>query len=351
MLMHTRGILVMTPDSAMVLTGKQALDFSGSVSADDNHGIGGYERVMGPNGQAQYWAPDLAGACRVLLTHYEHGYVAPGERFPRRAETRDPLDRDVRATPHHLAGSPLTTVGDIFSDTANPGPQAALRHPHGDAGGARRRPSAAGAVGRPRRRRHRRGLGRPPRWHPGLRHRARGPRARPPGRGPRRRSGAVDLRDAVPDVVVEGRPCGQRRQRVPAARRARQPVGLRRLAGVDAQASARVRGGDRPGDGQLPRPDRVLRRQPLPRRRVRRLQPAAQRQPRDPRRRGLARLGDRWRAGRSRRVRRRGGPAHPARPPGPGARPGGRARGRRRPCAPAHGARRRHGRGPLGEAR
>jgi hypothetical protein len=62
MLMHTRGILVMTPDSAMVLTGKQALDYSGGVSAEDNFGIGGYERVMGPNGQAQYWAPDLAGA-------------------------------------------------------------------------------------------------------------------------------------------------------------------------------------------------------------------------------------------------------------------------------------------------
>ncbi len=32
MLMHTKGILVMTPDSAMVLTGKQSLDFSGGVS-------------------------------------------------------------------------------------------------------------------------------------------------------------------------------------------------------------------------------------------------------------------------------------------------------------------------------
>ncbi|HYS42054.1 MAG TPA: fused acetyl/propionyl-CoA carboxylase subunit alpha/methylmalonyl-CoA decarboxylase subunit alpha, partial [Pseudonocardiaceae bacterium] len=59
MLMHTKGILVMTPDSAMVLTGKQALDFSGGVSAEDNFGIGGYDRVMGPNGQAQYWAPNL----------------------------------------------------------------------------------------------------------------------------------------------------------------------------------------------------------------------------------------------------------------------------------------------------
>ena len=121
MLMHTKGILVMTPDSAMVLTGKQALDFSGGVSADDNHGIGGYERVMGPNGQAQYWAPDLLGAFRVLLTHYEHTYIAAGERFPRRAATTDPTDRDVRTTPHHLTGSPLTSVGDIFDDTRNPG--------------------------------------------------------------------------------------------------------------------------------------------------------------------------------------------------------------------------------------
>ncbi|HEY5248331.1 MAG TPA: biotin/lipoyl-containing protein, partial [Dermatophilaceae bacterium] len=59
MLLHTKGILVMTPDSAMVLTGKQSLDYSGGVSAEDNFGIGGYDRVMGPNGQAQYWAPNL----------------------------------------------------------------------------------------------------------------------------------------------------------------------------------------------------------------------------------------------------------------------------------------------------
>ena len=80
----------MTPGSSMVLTGKQALDFSGGVSADDNFGIGGYERVMGPNGQAQYWAPSLADACELLLHHYEYTYVKPGERFPRRIQTTDP---------------------------------------------------------------------------------------------------------------------------------------------------------------------------------------------------------------------------------------------------------------------
>src|SRR4051794_3977532 len=120
MLMHTRGILVMTPESAMVLTGKTALDFAGGVSAEDNFGIGGYDRIMGPNGQAQYWAPDLAGACATLLRYYDHAYVAPGERFPRRAETKDPVDRDVRASPHRAVGSELTTVGDIFSDECNP---------------------------------------------------------------------------------------------------------------------------------------------------------------------------------------------------------------------------------------
>jgi len=120
MLMHTKGILVMTPDSAMVLTGKQSLDYSGGVSAEDNFGIGGYDRVMGPNGQAQYWAPDLTSACEVLVAHYEYAYVAPGERWARPAETDDPHDRDVRAFPHQHPSSDFRTVGDIFSAEANP---------------------------------------------------------------------------------------------------------------------------------------------------------------------------------------------------------------------------------------
>jgi acetyl-CoA carboxylase carboxyltransferase component len=118
MLMHTRGILVMTPEGSMVLTGKQALDYSGGVSAEDNLGIGGYERIMGPNGQAQYFARDLGEACRVLLGHYEHTYVAPGERFPRPAPSRDPRDRDVCDFPH---GGDFRTVGEVFSDATNPG--------------------------------------------------------------------------------------------------------------------------------------------------------------------------------------------------------------------------------------
>jgi acetyl-CoA carboxylase carboxyltransferase component len=122
MLMHTRGILVMTPKAAMVLTGKRALDYSGSVSAEDNQGIGGYDRIMGINGQAQYWARDIDEACHILMRHYDHTYVFPGERFPRRADTTDPIDRDVRAYPHSPDGEEsFTRIGDILSDETNPG--------------------------------------------------------------------------------------------------------------------------------------------------------------------------------------------------------------------------------------
>jgi acetyl-CoA carboxylase carboxyltransferase component len=120
MLMHTKGILVMTPQSAMVLTGKQALEYSGGVSAEDNFGIGGFDRVMGPNGQGQYWAETIEEACRILLRHYAYTYVVPGEPFPRRHGTSDRVDRDVRTFPHErVPGSDFTTVGDVFSPERN----------------------------------------------------------------------------------------------------------------------------------------------------------------------------------------------------------------------------------------
>jgi acetyl/propionyl-CoA carboxylase alpha subunit/acetyl-CoA carboxylase carboxyltransferase component len=121
MLMHTRGILVMTPKAAMVLTGKRALDYSGSISAEDNQGIGGYDRIMGINGQAQYWARDIDEACHILLRHYDHTYKAPGERFPRRAETTDPIARDVTSYPLADSEEGFARVGDILSDVTNPG--------------------------------------------------------------------------------------------------------------------------------------------------------------------------------------------------------------------------------------
>jgi acetyl-CoA carboxylase carboxyltransferase component len=75
---------------------------------------------MGPNGQAQYWAPDLSGACKLLLAYYEHSYVAPRERFPRRAATSDPAERDAGLAELRAPGSDLRHVGDVFSDEMNP---------------------------------------------------------------------------------------------------------------------------------------------------------------------------------------------------------------------------------------
>jgi len=121
MLMHTRGILVMTPKAAMVLTGKRALDYSGGISAEDNQGIGGYDRIMGINGQAQYWAHDIEDACHILLRHYDHTYVMPGERFPRHAVTCDPIERDVQTHSHSGGADGFTRIGEIFSDETNAG--------------------------------------------------------------------------------------------------------------------------------------------------------------------------------------------------------------------------------------
>ncbi len=122
MLMHTKGILVMTPDSAMVLTGKQSLDFSGGVSAEDNFGIGGYDRVMGPNGQAQYWAPQPGRApstscSRTTSTPTSYrGRAVPGRVEP--PTTRSTATSRRTRTTSRAATS--RTVGEIFSATTNP---------------------------------------------------------------------------------------------------------------------------------------------------------------------------------------------------------------------------------------
>jgi acetyl/propionyl-CoA carboxylase alpha subunit/acetyl-CoA carboxylase carboxyltransferase component len=126
MLMHTRGALIMTPEASMVLTGSAALAASGSVSAEDEVTIGGHERVMGPNGQAQYFAPDLLSAYQLLYRHYEFTYVVPGERAPRKHLTTDAPERDVRdfayvANPAHGAAHDFARVGDVFDEEKNPG--------------------------------------------------------------------------------------------------------------------------------------------------------------------------------------------------------------------------------------
>lgn len=122
MLTHTRGVLIMTPEASMVLTGRAALEASGAVAAEDEVAIGGFERIMGPNGEAQYYAHSLIDAYRILYQHYSYTYVVPGERGPRRAESSDPSGRCVTEMPFDPQdGQEFSTVGDIFDDRTNPG--------------------------------------------------------------------------------------------------------------------------------------------------------------------------------------------------------------------------------------
>ncbi len=122
MLMHTRGVLIMTPRASMVLTGAAALEASGSVSAEDEVAIGGYEQIMGPNGQAQYYARNLAEAYRLLYDYYRYSYVVPGEAGPRPFETSDAVARDVCDSSLAAEESfDFATVGEIFDDATNPG--------------------------------------------------------------------------------------------------------------------------------------------------------------------------------------------------------------------------------------
>ena len=122
MLMHTKGCLIMTPRGCMVLTGKSALDYSGSVSAEDNIGIGGMQRIMGPNGEVQYPANDLLHACEILFRYYSYTYCKPGERWPRPYKLEDPANRNIVTEPYSYEMTPdFKQIGDIFGLETNPG--------------------------------------------------------------------------------------------------------------------------------------------------------------------------------------------------------------------------------------
>ena len=122
MLQHTRGILIMTPGASMVLTGKKALEYSGSVAAEDERGIGGFERIMGPNGQAQYFASDLGEAYRILFEHYRFTYRRTRDVGVSLHATTDPPDRSILEAPYAATnGETFQTVGEIFDDATNPG--------------------------------------------------------------------------------------------------------------------------------------------------------------------------------------------------------------------------------------
>jgi acetyl-CoA carboxylase carboxyltransferase component len=111
----------MTDDASMLLTGKRALDFSGSVSGETNLDIGGAEKIMAPNGQSQLRAKTLADAYRMLLDHYSYSYKSGAEIYPPKLETSDPANRDITREPYNdFLDQGFETIGDIFSMYKNP---------------------------------------------------------------------------------------------------------------------------------------------------------------------------------------------------------------------------------------
>jgi acetyl-CoA carboxylase carboxyltransferase component len=105
----------------MGVTGSTALAASGSVSAEDEVSIAGHERIMGPNGEAQYFAEDLGAAYRLLYDFYRYTYVVPGEARPRLLKSSDDRARDVSRSPYVAEGNGFYSVGEIFDQATNPG--------------------------------------------------------------------------------------------------------------------------------------------------------------------------------------------------------------------------------------
>src|SRR2546430_17047438 len=59
-------------------------------------------------------------ATTEIYTLSLHDALPICERAPRRAETTDPVDRDISDFPHAVADSDFARVGEIFSAEANP---------------------------------------------------------------------------------------------------------------------------------------------------------------------------------------------------------------------------------------
>ena len=119
MLGHHKGMLVMLPEQAMVLTGKRALALSGGGTHRSDAAIGGYDEVMGPNGQAHHRAADLVEAYRLVFSHHTLCTRRRDEQPPAVA-TVDPLGRDVCTDPYPEP-EPFGTVGDILDELGHPG--------------------------------------------------------------------------------------------------------------------------------------------------------------------------------------------------------------------------------------
>lgn len=100
----TSGILIMTPNGSMALTGPKSLACAlyGTVPSEEIgkytdalypkglQSLSGHEFVHGPNSDSMLFAKDLHEASRYLLLHHYYGYLKPGQQLaPQRAPNRN----------------------------------------------------------------------------------------------------------------------------------------------------------------------------------------------------------------------------------------------------------------------
>lgn len=119
MLGHHKGMLVMLPDQAMVLTGKRALALAGGgTHATDAH-IGGYDAIMGPNGQAHHKAATMVDAYRMVFSHHSLCSRRRDGQAPAVASS-DPVNRDITRD-RYTEVEPFDTVGEVLDKRTHPG--------------------------------------------------------------------------------------------------------------------------------------------------------------------------------------------------------------------------------------
>lgn len=118
MLGHHKGMLVMLPDQAMVLTGKRALALAGGgTHATDAH-IGGYDAVMGPNGQAHHKAATMVDAYRMVFSHHSLCSRRRDGHAPAVA-SNDPVTRDITRD-RYTEVEPFETIGEVLDKETHP---------------------------------------------------------------------------------------------------------------------------------------------------------------------------------------------------------------------------------------
>ena len=136
MLMHTKGILVMTPDSAMVLTGKQALDFSGGVSAEDNFGHRWLRPGDGPERAGPVLGADPRGGVPGPAAALRPQLCRARRALPPADEDRGPArPRRARLAAPGAARERVPGRGRRLRRGDQPRAQEPVRHPLGHASG------------------------------------------------------------------------------------------------------------------------------------------------------------------------------------------------------------------------